>query len=217
MKLDVCIPTRNSAKNLEQCIEAIKKCIPYNRIIVCDSNSADDTIKIAKKFGCEIHPCKGNLGNARNKLMNLVHTQFFAFIDSDVIVNKTWFNILIKSIDKETGAINGFGLPDNIILKNLRSLILFSKMKFGLQQRGFTSNTILRKEATNGIMLPDLKRCEDLILQDELKKRGWKWKFAWAICAHLKSPYQLIKEAKNDLFYISKFNNMNIVKSILRI
>ena len=90
-------------------------------------------------------------------------------------------------------------------------------MKFGLQQRGFTSNTILRKEAINGIMLPDLKRCEDLILQDELKKRGWKWKFAWVICAHLKSPYQLIKEAKNDLFYISKLQNMNIPKAIFKI
>lgn len=204
MKFDVCIPTFNSSKTLEYSLEAIKRNIPYNRIIICDGYSSDNTIKIAKKYGCEIHFCKGKLGKARNILMKLAKTEWFFFIDSDVVVNKKWFKIILNSIDKSTGAINGFALPKNFLLSNFRKYMLLFKIGVGLQQRGFTSNTLIRKDAVRGIKLPDLKRLEDIVLQEKIKKGGWEWKFTPAFCLHLKSASQVLKEAKQDFFYLVK-------------
>ena len=204
MKFDVCIPTKNSGDVLEECLEAITRIIPYNRILVVDGYSSDDTVRIAQKFGCEIHYCRGKLGEARTKLMNLVKTDLFFFIDSDVIVNKKWFNILINTIDENMGAMNGFALPRNPLISNFRKVMLLLKMSRNSPQRGFTSNTILRRKVVENIMLPDLKRCEDIILQEEIEKKGWKWKFAPAFCLHLKNTDQILKEAWEDLFTIAE-------------
>ncbi len=95
--------------------------------------------------------------------------------------------------------MNGFALPDSLLISNFRKIMLFLKLKLKMKQRGFTSNTIVRKKAVKGVKLPDLRRLEDIILQEEIKERGWKWKFAPAFCLHLKSANQILIEAKKDL------------------
>lgn len=204
MKIDICIPTLNSGKTLGDCLFAINILLPYRKIIIVDGYSKDDTKDIAKEYGCEIHYCKGKLGAARNMLMGLAKTKWFAFIDSDVIINDLWVDILLDNIDKKTGAINGFGLPDSILLSNLRKAMLLAKLRFHMKQRGFTSNTLMRKEAIKGIKLPDIKRTEDIILQQEVEKRGWEWKMVPAFCLHMKNASQILREARNDFFEIAK-------------
>ena len=178
--------------------------MPYNRIIIVDGYSTDDTVKIAKKYGCDIHYCKGKLGTARNLLMKLAETEWFAFIDSDIMINKEWLSKLVSSIDIYTGAINGFGLPDSLLLSNFRKAMLLAKLKFGIKQRGFTSNTLIRKEAIDGVRIPDLKRTEDIVLQQEIEKRHWRWRMAPAWCIHMKTGMQILHEAYGDFFQIAK-------------
>ncbi len=215
MKYDVCIPTKNSGDSLEACLISITKIIPYNRIIIVDGYSSDDTVKIAQKFDCEIHYCNGRLGEARTMLMNLVKTDLFFFIDSDIVLNKKWFNILINTIDENTGAIQGFGLPKNPLHTNFRKAMLLLKMSMNLPQRGFTSNTLLRRKAVEDIILPDLKRLEDIILQEMIEKRGWKWEFVPAFCLHLKNSNQILKEAWGDLLTMVK--DKGLFGAILRL
>jgi len=204
MKFDVCIPTKNSGKVLGKCLEAITKSIPFNRILVVDGHSSDDTVKIAEEYSCEIHYSRGKLGEARNKLIESVKTDLFFFVDSDVIVNKKWFGILIDSMDENVGALNGFALPMNFLFASFRKCMLLLKTSCNLQQRGFTSNTIIRKKAVEEIRLPSVGRCEDILLQKEIEKRGWEWRFAPAFCLHLKDSIQIIKEASEDLLSIAK-------------
>jgi glycosyltransferase involved in cell wall biosynthesis len=203
-KIDVCIPTLNAGKTLGVCLFAIQSVIPYGKIIIVDGYSTDDTVDIAKTYGCEIHYCKGRLGAARNMLMKLAGTKWFAFIDSDVMVNGDWLYKLLTHIDDRTGAINGFGLPNNFLLSNFRKVMLFTKLELGIKQRGFTSNTLVRKEAVRGIKLPDVKRTEDILLQQEVEKRNWEWKMIPVWCTHMKTGMQIIKEAKGDFFEIAK-------------
>lgn len=212
MRLDVCIPTLNSERTLPICLEAIKETLPYNRIIICDGFSSDKTVEIAEKFGCEIYFSKGKLGEVRNKLIKLAETEWFAFIDSDVVINKKWFNLLISSIDEKTGAINGFALPQNTFLTFARKSVLSLKLSLGLPQRGFTSNTLIRKSAAKGIKLPNLSRCEDIFLQRKIEERGWKWKFAKAFCIHLKPSLTIIKEAIKDLTSLYKSDKFALFK-----
>ncbi len=215
MELDVCIPTFNSEKTLPFCLKAVKKVLPYKRIIICDGFSSDNTIKIARKFGCEIYFSQERLGGARNKLISLVETEWFAFIDSDVVINKKWYKLLTSSIDEKTGAVNGFALPKNIFLNFVRRSIILLKSYLGIPQRGFTSNTLVRKSAVEGIKIPNLSRCEDIFLQRKIEEKGWKWKFVKAFCIHLKPSRTIIKDAIKDLSLMRKSEKFS--RSILRL
>ena len=197
-KFDVCIPTLNSGKTLEACLKSIKETIPINRIIIADGYSTDNTIKIAKKYGCEIFQTNKSLGEVREILIRKVKTEWFFFIDADIVVNKKWFYALISRREDNVGAIHGFGLPKGII-GFLRKILLFIKVKLGMKQRGFTSNTLIRREAVKRIKLPKRKRLEDIYLQEEVERRGYKWKFALAFCEHLKDEKQVLREALRDL------------------
>ena len=201
-RFDVCIPTLNSGKTLEACLKSIKEVIPVNKIIIADGYSTDNTIEIAKKYGCEIFQTKRSLGEVREMLIKRVKTKWFFFIDADIVVNKKWFYALIANRNEKLGAVQGFGLPKGPI-SFFRKLLLFIKVKFGLKQRGFTSNTLVRKEAVSGIKLPKRKRLEDIYLQEEVEKRGYEWKFVLAFCEHLKKEKQVVKEALRDLWKLA--------------
>jgi len=202
-KFDVCIPTLNSGKTLESCLKSIKEVIPVNKIIIADGYSTDNTIEIAKRYGCEIFQTNRSLGEVREMLIKKVKTKWFFFIDADIVVNKKWFYALIINKNENLGVVQGFGLPKGPI-SFLRKLLLFIKVKFGLKQRGFTSNTLVRKEAVSGIKLPKRKRLEDIYLQEEVEKRGYEWKFVLAFCEHLKTEKQVVKEALRDLWKLAK-------------
>jgi len=208
-KFDVCIPTLNSGKTLEACLKAIKETIPVNRIIIADGYSTDNTIDIAKKYGCEIFQTKKSLGEVREMLIKRVKTRWFFFIDADIVINKRWFYALVKERNENVGAIHGFGLPKGPI-SFFRKLLLFLKVKMGLKQRGFTSNTLIRKEAVVGIKLPKQKRLEDIYLQEEVEKRGYEWKFVLVFCDHLKAQRRVLKEALRDLI------NLAIERGLIR-
>ena len=213
-KFDVCIPTLNSGKTLEACLKSIKETIPINRIIIADGYSTDNTIKIAKKYGCEIFQTNKSLGEVREILIRKVKTEWFFFIDADIVVNKKWFYALISRREDNVGAIHGFGLPKGII-GFLRKILLFIKVKLGMKQRGFTSNTLIRREAVKRIKIPKRKRLEDIYLQEEVERRGYKWKFALAFCEHLKDEKQVLREALRDLRDLMK--ERGLIKAIASI
>ncbi|MCS7123337.1 MAG: glycosyltransferase [Candidatus Aenigmarchaeota archaeon] len=213
-KFDVCIPTLNSEKTLEKCLQSIVKIIPYRKIIIIDGYSKDKTIEIAKKYNCQILRSKKSLGEVREILMNKVKTNWFFFIDADVEINEKWFKILINSRNEKLGAIHGFALTYGI-LGFLRKILLFLKFKFRIKQRGFTSNTLLRKTAVKEVKLPKLKRLEDIFLQKHIEKNKYEWKFALAFCKHMKKETLVLKEALRDLKELSK--KEGIVKAVLKI
>ncbi len=208
MKYDVCIPTYNSAETLASCLEAIVRSVPISRIIVADGYSSDNTIKIVNDYGCELHYCRGRLGQARNVLMDMVKSDLFFFIDSDVVVNPQWFHTLDASFDGSTGAINGFALPNAPALSNLRRSMLLAKLCLKMVQRGFTSNTLIRKAAVADIKLSNINRCEDILLQELVLRKGLKWKFAPAFCVHLKESKRIFKEAAQDFLTIARSRGM---------
>lgn len=199
MKIDICIPTKDK-KTLD--IEKMNiKILPINKIIISDA--------------------KG-LANARNELMSKVKTDWFLFIDDDIRIDERWWdNIQSYMIDgliadtemlnlgcepRKIGAVNGFGYPDSIILKFIRKTMMF--LRGSKYQRGFTSNTLIRREAIKGIKLNTIGRLEDLELQNKIKDKGYRWGFCNAECVHLKSPSLVMKEAYNDFKRLVKENGL---------
>ncbi len=194
-KIDICIPCL--VKNTEA--YRIKKAnflkligIPVNNILISS---------------------KKGLANARNDLMKKTATEWFLFLDDDIVLNKKWWKKISRYMDSDKiGAICGFGLPDSTALIILRHLFLMRGLR---HQRGFASNTLIKKKAVEGIILTREGRLEDLELQEKIKAKGYEWKFCLAYCRHTKKPGKVFAEAFSDFIKIKK--EKGIFKAIMSI
>lgn len=94
--VDVVVLTKNSEITLEACLQGIFNGIPLSKLIIVDGGSVDATLKIADKYGAVIIYEKGNLARARYKGALEAKTQWFCFVDSDVVVHPLWHERLKK-------------------------------------------------------------------------------------------------------------------------
>ncbi len=82
--------TLNSAEGLPACLESVRD---FAEIIVCDGNSTDETIAIAKRFGAIVIPqydtdeknlsCVKDKAYVRQVNMDAAHFDWYFFMDSD--------------------------------------------------------------------------------------------------------------------------------------
>ena len=49
--ISVVINTYNAEEHLAECLEAVKD---FDEIVVCDMESTDHTVEIAKRYGCKV-------------------------------------------------------------------------------------------------------------------------------------------------------------------
>jgi glycosyltransferase involved in cell wall biosynthesis len=56
--LSIAIITKNEAENLSDCLRSVQFA---DQIVVVDSGSTDDTVKVASDFGCEVVVEKGTV------------------------------------------------------------------------------------------------------------------------------------------------------------
>jgi hypothetical protein len=123
--------------------------------------------------------------------MRRVSTEWFMFVDSDVILGKDWFRKAEKYMKSEVGAVWGVNIDvipnikDKRILK-LQSLI--ARQCFSL--RGGMHDTLIRREAVKGIQIPqELHAYEDAYIINWIKERGYKTIVGDDVyCLHFKSP-----------------------------
>jgi glycosyltransferase involved in cell wall biosynthesis len=100
--VSVTIPTYNSEKTLEQCLDFVKAQTYKNiEIIIIDSYSKDKTLAIAKKFKAKIVMCKGKLLEARIAGAKASKGKYVLLLDSDQILEKT-------SIERAVGKMKDF-------------------------------------------------------------------------------------------------------------
>ena len=108
--VDVALLTMNSARMLRECINSIYKNIKVNNLIVVDGYSTDATADIVKEFQQKYGNVifvqeKGTRGSARQSAVQLVKSDWFVFVDSDVILSKNWFAEAIKLVKDDVGAV----------------------------------------------------------------------------------------------------------------
>jgi glycosyltransferase involved in cell wall biosynthesis len=194
--IDVVVLTKNSEHLLDKCLASIYKNVPVKNLIIVDGFSTDHTLKLINKIN-EIHGnvtvlnVDGSRARAREKGMQKVTTEWFMFVDSDVILSRDWFRKAEKNVKNDIGAVWGVNIDiipnikDKRIIK-LQNLI--ARQCFSL--RGGMHDTLIRREAVEDIKIPEqLHAYEDAYIINWIKKKGYKTVIGNDIyCLHFKSP-----------------------------
>ncbi|WP_162197679.1 glycosyltransferase [Methanosarcina mazei] len=96
--ISFCIPTKNEGEDLPNCLESIVNQNYDNiEIIIVDGYSSDNTVEIAKKYGCNIYYDSVSLANARQISIEKSSRDIVAIWDADIIIpHKNWLKDAVK-------------------------------------------------------------------------------------------------------------------------
>lgn len=224
-QVDVVLLTKNSEHLLSKCLSSIYRNVPVKNLIVIDGFSTDRTLQILDKFNkkygnISLFQMKGSRAKARTEGMSRVSTDWFMFVDSDVLLCKDWYKKAQADLASGVGAVWGLNIDvipnvkDQRILK-LQSLI--ARQCFYL--RGGMHDTLILRKAVEGIRIPEqLHAYEDAFIVQWIEKHGYKVSVGSDIyCLHYKPPTnwnlkngfaQAIVEFKCGLVYSHLFEYM---------
>lgn len=191
IKIDVVMPTKNRLKPcLPECLEAMKREIEVNRFIVIDAFSDDGTVEYIEKFCKEnkiefyLEQTERPLPKARERGIKRVQTDWFLFLDSDIILQENYINKLSRYIDSTVGAVQG-RKKRSINSQNIPCIPSDKTWILKRKWRGGTHATLIRKKAVQGIEIPrELKTWEDQYIRKYVEgdfpdaKNSYKWIFA---------------------------------------
>lgn len=180
-QIDVVVLTKNSQYILDKCLASIYENVPLNRLIIVDGCSTDNTLSIIDRFSkkhgnVKILTDNGTRATARQKGIGEVETEWFMFVDSDVVLCKDWFRRAEKHTGHDVGAIWGLNLDVIPNVKNkaiLKSMALVAKQCFSI--RGGMHDILIRCESVKDIEIPEgLHVFEDAYIVNWIKKKGYK-------------------------------------------
>lgn len=177
--VDAVLLTKNSDRALVKCLESLYNNVPVHQLIVVDAYSTDNTHKILKEFNDKYHNVKIVYDNctrasARQKGIQHVETEWFLFIDSDVVLSKNWFQKAIKNIAPDVGAVWGTEVWSTLENSAILKLYLIITRKI-FEVRGGTHDTLIRTSLVKDIQIPTkLHIYEDAYIKDWITKKGFK-------------------------------------------
>lgn len=184
--VDVTLPTWNAGLTIRRCLEAIHadKSLPLGRIVVVDKESTDETLDVAREFGCDVRFDTNGLGSARQTAFAAAGTEWMALIDSDVIIYDGWFGDLWKYHTPNAGAIQGIPLlscqPREWAMDGYRDLFRNGPVQLGgadkrVYNRGATNTTLLKRELVLDLDLSKYEAFEDKAISDHVQSKGHTW------------------------------------------
>ena len=110
-KISVVINTYNAEQHLRKCLEAVKT---FDEIVVCDMESTDSTVSIAREYGCKVVTFpKGNhkiVEPAREFALQSASNKWVVVVDADEIITLELREALYAEIEKP-GCPEGLFIP----------------------------------------------------------------------------------------------------------
>jgi glycosyltransferase involved in cell wall biosynthesis len=196
MKIDVVMLTKDSEYILKKCLNSIYKNVPVNNLIVIDGFSKDNTLSILEEFNnkygnLKILREKGTRAKAREVGIRNVETEWFMFVDSDVILCKDWYKKARKYVDSDVGAVWGINID---MIPNFKSRIFYKLAlhiaKETFKIRGGMHDTLILHEAVKDIKIPEyLHAYEDAYIINWVKGKGYRVVMGDDIyCLHYRPP-----------------------------
>ncbi len=193
-KVSIIIPTKNEGGVLANCLNSIRGLdYPKDKIdvIIVDGHSTDDTVEIAKKYGCKVvYEDVGTRGGACNIGVRNAMGEYIAFTDADCVAQKDWLKNLIKQFNDEkiasAGGPNITPEDDTEFAKCVGAVLSFLSKpgsRYGLDAKEVIEtfhnsgcNVAYRKDVIEeaGWFNEKLVTCEDEELDYRTRKKGYR-------------------------------------------
>jgi glycosyltransferase involved in cell wall biosynthesis len=176
--IDVVLLTKNSERVLTKCLDSLYQNVPVHRLIVVDGYSTDTTLTIVQNYHQKYHNVtvifdNGTRASARQKGIMSVQTDWFMFLDSDVLLCRDWFQKATKQLASNVGAV--WGIEVWSTLKNPKMLKLFliiTRKIFDI--RGGTHDLLIQTFLVKDIQIPKkLHVFEDAYIKEHITKKGY--------------------------------------------
>jgi glycosyltransferase involved in cell wall biosynthesis len=164
---------------LRECINSVYNNIPVKNLIIVDGYSTDATPDIAQEFqekygNVTFIQEKGTRGSARQSAIQRVKSDWFVFVDSDVLLSKNWFAEAQKLLKEDVGAV--WGIEIWSVLRGSKLLRLFERVTIKIfEKRGGTHDLLVRRKTVEDIKIPfQLHTYEDGFIKDWIEQKGYK-------------------------------------------
>jgi glycosyltransferase involved in cell wall biosynthesis len=197
-KVDVVILTKDSDNLLRACLSSVYENIPVNRLIAIDGHSRDLTLQILDEFGSKYGNVKvieedGTRGKARDRGIREVETEWFVFVDSDVVLCKDWFQKVSRLVEPDVGAVWGVDIPGAATNRLMVSALLWMESRV-FDLRGGCHDLLVRREAVKDIHIPShLHTLEDAYIREWILSRNYRVVKSFAsYCRHYKTMESML-------------------------
>lgn len=116
-EVDVVMLTKDSEAVPRECLRSVYENVPVKSLIVVDGFSKDNTLRILDSYNRRYGNIRvvsehGSRVKPRQRGLEEVSTEWFMFVDSDVILCKDWFEKASRYVGKDVGAIWGVDIPE---------------------------------------------------------------------------------------------------------
>ena len=160
-QVDVVLLTKNSEHVLSKCLASIYENVPVKNLIVIDGYSTDRTLEILDGFNKAhgniiLFQIDGSRAKARTEGIRHVTTEWFLFVDSDVVLCKDWYRKAQADLKNGVAAVWGLNvdvIPNVTDKRVLRLQSILARECFKL--RGGTHDTLILTKAVKGIKIPE--------------------------------------------------------------
>jgi glycosyltransferase involved in cell wall biosynthesis len=220
--VDVVLLTKNSERVLEKCLVSLYENVPVNQLIVVDGYSTDGTLGILERFNDKYHNVRitsdrGTRATAREKGIRQVTTEWFMFVDSDIVVCENWYKKALRHLDKSAGAIWGIEVWSTIRNQaTLRMFLRVTRKIFDL--RGGTHDTLVRTDLVKDIQIPrNLHVFEDAYIKDWIAKKGYRVVACYSpYCIHYR-PMEVwtLRGSLNIIADAVRFGNLKLLGRLM--
>jgi len=180
-RIDVLMPTYNSARYLDSALRSLEKSVSSHRLIVVDHHSKDGTLEVLKKHKADVYFDDKSLGNARQILFEKSSSRVLLMLDSDVVIyERGWYEKAIKLLG--TPSEDGRLIGAVVILPRVNPPVELEKFKRfwwrllpSLHGDFFvTHSTLFLRDSIKGIHIPEqLGAAEDVYVWLHIRKRGY--------------------------------------------
>jgi glycosyltransferase involved in cell wall biosynthesis len=220
--IDVILLTKNSEQTLHKCLDSLYKNVPVHQLVIVDGHSTDSTLAIIETYNQKHHNIKiifdhGTRASARQKGIKSVQTEWFMFLDSDVILCNDWFKKATKNIEPHIGAI--WGIEVWSTLKNTKTLKLFLIITHKIFEiRGGTHDTLIRSRLVKDIKIPgNLHVFEDTYIKNHINKKGYTTLACYdPFCIHYRSnSVWTLKGSLNLITESLQLGNIRLISKLL--
>jgi glycosyltransferase involved in cell wall biosynthesis len=171
--VSIAIPTRNSAKTLSSCLDAIKQQTYANiEIIVIDSKSTDETIDIAKRYSAQTISTDWKLLGARYLGLQASKGKYMLLLDSDQILYPSTIERLVEQAQKydmmclEETAYNPKTFLEKLFVADRNLVNRFADMHFDPLQGVLLARFYKKSLLSRAFDKIDIEKLHDVVAHD---------------------------------------------------